>query len=114
MADKVSFRSEKAFQRAVEKECRRLGWQFYHVHDSRTVSSKEGHGFPDLVIMRPPCLMFVELKLSSNRTSPDQVRWLSGLKRCGQVSFVLTPDRFPQFINTLKHSTTKVEKFITL
>ena len=106
------FRSERSFQMAVERECRNYGWRYYHVRDSRSVSGKAGKGFPDLVIMRPPCLMFVELKLEFNYCSREQDQWLRGLKGCGQHAFVLTPKRFPQFIATLKHSVKAVARAI--
>ena len=110
VAPKLTYRTEIAFRKAVEEQCRSNGWQFYHITDSRSVSAKEGKGFPDLVIMRPPCLLFVELKLEYNSPDVNQLRWIHGLRKCKQEAYVLTPKNFPLFINSLKYSTTYIEK----
>lgn len=45
-----------------------LGWTTYHTHDSR----RSQPGFPDLVLARPPQLMFRELKTTRGRLTPEQ------------------------------------------
>ena len=108
------FKSERAFQKSVERECKVYGWDYYHISDSRTVSAACGKGFPDLVIMRPPYLMFVELKLEHNQPTDDQKRWIIGLRNCGQESFVLTPNRFEEFISVLRHPQLDGERWISI
>src|SRR5262245_24961786 len=55
------------------------GWRAYHTYDSR----KSAPGFPDLALVRPPRLIFAELKVGRGRLSADQQRWLRDLLRCG-------------------------------
>jgi hypothetical protein len=47
----------------------------YHTHDSRRSQA----GFPDLVLVRPPRLIFAELKTAKGRVSPAQGEWLEDL-----------------------------------
>lgn len=50
--------SEAAFLQKVEQEARHNGWLVYHTHRS----DRSAAGFPDLVMVRPPRLIFAELK----------------------------------------------------
>ena len=55
----------------------RPAWRIYH-----TRYSKGSHaGFPDLVMVRPPRLVFVELKTDSPRSKPTRAQedWLDDL-----------------------------------
>lgn len=56
----------------------------YHTHDAR----RSPAGFPDRVAIRPPRLMFVELKDERGRIRPEQQAWHNALKLCGdQVAY---------------------------
>jgi hypothetical protein len=57
------------------------GWRVYHTHDSR----RSAPGFPDLVLVRPPELIFAELKGESTRVTPDQEAWLTDLRLVGDA-----------------------------
>jgi VRR-NUC domain len=48
--------------------------------------SKERPGFPDLVVVRPPTLLFAGLKGDTGRLRPEQRAWLESLKRCPQTN----------------------------
>jgi hypothetical protein len=57
------------------------GWLCYHTHDSRHSVA----GFPDLVLVRAPRLVFAELKVDPptskrGRPTPVQERWLGTLR----------------------------------
>jgi ribosomal protein L37E len=67
--------SEKAWQTTVLDLARRGGWRSYHTFDSRRSSA----GFPDLVLVRPPELIFVEVKAEKGKTTPEQDAWLEDL-----------------------------------
>src|SRR5205823_7610491 len=71
--------AEKPFMAAVIKIAKLRGWMLYHTHDSRRSTS----GFPDLVLVRPPRLIFAELKSQSGKPSMAQVEWLDALSGCG-------------------------------
>jgi hypothetical protein len=63
--------------RVLAKGC---GWAIYHVHDSR----RSAAGWPDVVLMRPPTVLFRELKVAPRgRLTPSQRSWIDGLVACG-------------------------------
>lgn len=70
--------SEKDFQRQVVELADYCGWLCYHTHDSR----RSAPGFPDLVLTRPPRLVFAELKTEKGRIRPEQSVWLEALASC--------------------------------
>ena len=68
--------TEKQLQAAVLKLAKLRGWMAYHTYDSR----KSQAGFPDLVLVRPPDLLFVELKSEKGVVSLAQEDWLLRLQ----------------------------------
>jgi VRR-NUC domain len=73
--------SEKQFQAQVVELARISGWLTYHTFDSR----RSAPGFPDLVLVRPPRLIFAELKSEVGKFRPEQRVWLEVLKGCQRV-----------------------------
>lgn len=69
------------------------GWLVHHNPDSRRVQP----GIPDLILLRPPELLFIELKRLGKRSTlrPKQVEWIDSLQRCGQEAEVWTPAEIP-------------------
>lgn len=63
--------TERELQVAVVELASYLGWLTYHTFDSR----RSAAGFPDLVMVRAPRIVFAELKSSVGRLSSDQVAW---------------------------------------
>lgn len=88
--DLVPGLSEQAFQKLVMKEAKLRGWMVSHCGVG-TMSN--GHfitpaapGFPDLVCVRPPRILFLELKRSPKSVpTPNQVTWINALHACGGV-----------------------------
>jgi hypothetical protein len=72
--------SEKEFQAQVVQLATYYGWRVYHTHDSR----RSAAGFPDLVLVRPPELIFAELKTEKGRIRPEQADWLADLEAVAQ------------------------------
>jgi hypothetical protein len=68
--------SEAAFQTQVTQLAQYYSWRVYHTHDSR----RSPAGFPDLVLVRPPELIFAELKTEKGRVRPEQADWLADLE----------------------------------
>ena len=70
----------------------------FHDNDSRHNRA----GFPDLVLLRPPELLFIELKSARGRIAVDQHLWIDQL---GQVDYitadVVRPDRADDLIRRL-------------
>ena len=55
------------------------GWRYHHIRNSRSGITQGHAGFPDLVMVRPPRLLFVELKAEKGRLSRGQEEWLGDL-----------------------------------
>lgn len=48
-------------------------------------------GFPDLVLVKPPRIIFAELKAPNGRISPEQAQWHDALRACGLNVYVWKP-----------------------
>lgn len=85
--------SEKAWQAQVVTLAHLRGWEVYHTFDAR----RSAAGFPDLVLVRPPTVWFVEVKTDTGRVSPVQQSWLDVLALCDGVSVgVWRPAMWPE------------------
>lgn len=69
--------TEAHFQTQVVQLATLYGWRGYHTHDSR----RSQPGFPDLVLVRGPELIFAELKTDTGRVRPEQAEWLAALRQ---------------------------------
>jgi len=79
--------SEKQFQSQVLQLAKLSGWLTYHTHDSRRSQA----GFPDLVLVRPPAIVFAELKTEAGKLRPEQAAWLEAVGGCRTVGARLSP-----------------------
>lgn len=84
--------SEHGWQAQVIALARLYGWLVYHAPDNRPagrtgrpqrLAAPEGRGFPDLVLVRGPRLVFAELKTRTGRLGPGQREWLDALEAVG-------------------------------
>lgn len=79
------------------------GWRWAHVPPTRRPASRwssenSGKGFPDLVCLRPPDVLWIEVKREGYGPSPEQTTWINGLRASGQSAHVLTfPRDWPLF-----------------
>ena len=76
--------SERQLQDAIIELAKLLGWRIAHFRPAMTRegwrTAVQGHvGFPDLVLLRPPRLVFAELKSKKGRVDFEQATWLNGL-----------------------------------
>jgi hypothetical protein len=90
--------SEANFQQQVLDLATVYGWRHFHVRDSR----RSDPGWPDLVLLRPPKLLIVELKRETGRLSVAQSDWLRLLEMCGVDVRVWRPSSWPDIEATLK------------
>lgn len=87
----MSALSEAAFQRQITNLAAFYGFtRQYHTHDSR----RSNPGWPDLVLCRPPEILFVEVKTERGRVRPEQTEWLEALTACGLEAFLVRPSDF--------------------
>ena len=82
--------TERAFQAEVVKLAHLLGWKTYHTWNSKHSAA----GFPDLVLVRRPRVIFAELKSERGKASSDQLAWLDALEQCGQEVYQWRPSQW--------------------
>lgn len=91
--------TEKEFMQQILDLARLSGWLCYHTHDSR----RSAPGFPDLVLVRPPVVVFAELKTEVGKVQPEQREWLKALGGCEAVEARLwRPSDWPEVEEVLK------------
>lgn len=90
--------SEEDFQRRVKRLAERRGWLCYHTHDSRRSQA----GFPDLVTVRGPRVVYAELKSATGRLRKEQAVWLAALLRAGAEAYVWRPSDWAEVEEVLK------------
>jgi hypothetical protein len=81
--------SEKQWMTTILEMATAHGWELrYHTYDSR----RSSRGFPDLVLVRPPRILFVEVKKERGKLTRDQEVWMKALEMCPMVeSYVWKP-----------------------
>jgi hypothetical protein len=70
----ITERDLTAYVRDVAKA---FGWRRYHTW----LSKHSPAGFPDEVLLRPPRLVFAELKSERGKLSAEQEAWLADLRK---------------------------------
>lgn len=80
--------TEKQLQDAIVDAATKVGWLAYHTFDSR----RSAAGFPDLVLVKAPRLIFAELKTADGALTDDQVVWSAALLMVSQVVRSLVDD----------------------
>lgn len=107
MSNKIRI-SETEFATAVEDLLNLYHWRWTH---SRPAWSNKGwrtpikgdKGFPDYCAVRPPRLLFIELKDQYSKLSLEQEAWLNDLRQCPTVEcYLWRPDQWEEVVTTLK------------
>ena len=76
-----------------------FGWNLYHTYDSRRSTA----GFPDLVLVRPPRVIFTELKRQNGRLTIPQEMWGEVLEQCRGVAYYLwRPSDWDDIVEVLR------------
>lgn len=89
--------TERQLQDAVIELAQLTGWLVAHFRPAktdrgwRTPVQADGKGFPDLVLVRAPRVVFAELKGPAGRLIGEQRRWLDELGFCRVEAYVWTP-----------------------
>lgn len=105
--------TEAQWQHQVEQIAHLNGWRLFHAPDNRPVTASSGRryvqniraGFPDLVLVRGPRLLFVELKRETGRTTEDQDAWLTDLARASAEVYVWRPSDLAEVTAVLSRRT---------
>ena len=77
--------TEKQWQANVTELAEFCGWEHYHAW----LSIHSPTGWPDLALVKPPRLIFAELKSESGKATPNQEHWLSLLRRIPGIEVYL-------------------------
>lgn len=99
--------AEAHFQTQVVNLAALYGWNLrYHTYDSR----RSAPGFPDLVLVRPPEILFWEVKSESGRIRPEQKEWIAALTACGLEAAILRPSDFDDIHARLSQGRHRLEQ----
>jgi hypothetical protein len=91
--------TEAQFYEQVRQWAEQQGWLIYHTYDSR----RSYPGFLDTVFVRPPRIVFAELKREDGRVTREQWQWYDALKACGAEAYIWRPsDLEPAIIDALR------------
>lgn len=90
--------TERQWQDLVRETAVMNHWLIYHTHDSR----RSDKGFPDLTLARTGFLLFLELKTSSGRVTPEQQVWIDTLNSIyGPVKAMIARPRDWDYLSRL-------------
>lgn len=83
--------SEDDWERTIIAVFRREGWQCFHVprmrgRDGEWFTNTTEAGLTDWILVRPPDVVFLELKKQGGKPSREQVRLVRALQQCTQVT----------------------------
>ena len=91
--------NEAALQQLLIDAAELNGWLVFHDNDSR----RNAAGFPDLVLVKPPRVLFLELKSEVGRVRPEQHVWMDALSCCDTIaSAIVRPDHADQIMKYLQ------------
>jgi hypothetical protein len=89
--------TEAGFQLWVTDLAQLKGWSWVHFrparteHGWRTPVEGDAAGWVDLMLCRPPRLIFAELKSERGRLSADQEAWQHKLRACHAEVYIWRP-----------------------
>ena len=101
--------SESALQQQLFHLLKLGGWTYAHFHDSRRqvrpgifVGDKAAAGFPDVIAVRGPQLLALELKSEKGQLTLDQKEWIDALDHVEDVwARVVRPSELDGFAGLL-------------
>ena len=94
-------RPEQTFQREVQEFARANEWIDWHVLRSKGMRA----GFPDLVLLREPDCLWIELKAPNGKVTTAQKEMHVMLRACGQTIYVWKPEDWDEIVEVLKPNT---------
>jgi len=90
--------TEASWQQTVKEAAEMFGWWVYHTHDSRHSQP----GFPDLVLIKPPRVMFIELKRETGQLTIEQRYVMDMLGECSEIeTHIARPSNWSQVVEWL-------------
>ena len=96
-SDLAPRQTERQWQTTVVAYAALRGFRAYHTH----LSIRSQPGWPDLVLIKRPRVLFVELKSDTGRVTAEQQWWLDELLGCGQEVHVWRPSMWDEVVEVL-------------
>lgn len=98
---------EAEFQRLVMAKAEDEGWLTCHIRrslmsDGRMLTATSSSGYPDLTLVRPPAVVFLELKAERGHSSPEQRKWIRQIQKCeGVEAWIVKPSDWREIVALL-------------
>lgn len=96
---------EDEFAKRIEETMDWLGLRWHHETDSR----KSKAGFPDYCIVGPFGVLFLEIKSTKGKVSPEQRKWLTAIYEVGHyanteavTAYAAWPEDWDRVLSDLK------------
>jgi hypothetical protein len=90
--------AERDFTRQIRELAQIFGWRRYHTW----LAAHSTAGYPDECLVKPPRLVFAELKSDAGKATPAQQEWLDDLAQCTTIeTFVWRPSMIDQIAQLL-------------
>ena len=78
------------------------GWRRFHVRGNTRRLIQGDVGFPDLVLVRVPRVIFAELKVGKNKLKIEQKQWQLDLFHSGVEVYEWRPEEWRRIMDLLK------------
>ena len=91
--------SETEFQAQVVRAARMFRWMISHM----TLPQRSEPGVPDLLMVRPPRVIFAELKRQNGRVTIPQHMWFHDLDECPGVEvYIWKPSDWDEIVEVMR------------
>lgn len=102
---------EKPWQKQVEDYLDLMGYWWMHIPSNvvvcpacrRKVYRRIRRGFPDILAIRPPYILWIELKTEHGHVEPEQTRVKKMLEACGQIVIHARPRDRERLLRLITH-----------
>jgi hypothetical protein len=106
MTSRVLAVSEAEWMVAVADRLDFYGWTWHdtwptHRTPGRWTPEHAAKGVPDLICLRPPRVLWLEIKTETGRVSLHQEAWIKGLRQSGQEAYIVHIPRQLQWLDDL-------------
>jgi hypothetical protein len=91
--------TERQLREQVRSLCSIFGWRMAFTQ----YSLRSPKGLPDLQLVRPPRLIYAELKSETGKVTPEQQAWLDDLRRVpGVEAYLWKPSQIEAIAEILR------------
>jgi hypothetical protein len=96
--------TEAEFEKLAAASFRKAGWQAFHTargrgRDGDWMTNTSEPGLPDWLFIRPPHVVFIELKKQAGRPTPEQRKVIASIQRCTSVeAWFARPSDWPSLV----------------